>query len=160
MALMDAKEYDPRPARRMWRLIGVAVLIVVLGFIAWRIFRYTPYTSVINKFFEAVERKDFDTAYAIYNGDPNWQQHPDKYDKYSLSQFKLDWGPSGEYGIIKSHEVDCVTEPEAKDFHSPSGVIVVVRVNNRVDGETSLWVEKKTKTITTSPFNVECHPPR
>lgn len=159
MALLDAKEYDPRPARRMWRLIGVAVLIVVVGFIAWRVFRYTPYTHTINKFFDAIESKDYETAYGIYNGDPNWQQHPEKYNQYPLSQFKLDWGPSGEYGPITSHKIDCVTEPEAKDFHSSSGVIVVVIVNHRTN-ETSLWVEKGSKTITTSPFTVECHPPR
>src|SRR5262249_31439157 len=114
MALLDAKEYDPRPARRMWRLIGAAVLVVVLAFIAWRIFRYQPEKNVINRFFDAIERKDFDAAYGIYNNDPDWKQHPDKYDKYSLSQFKLDWGPSGEYGPITAHEVDCAIEPEAK----------------------------------------------
>jgi hypothetical protein len=159
MALLDAKEYDPRPARRMWRLVGGAVLVLVLAFIAWRVFRYTPYTNVINKFFSAIERKDFDTAYGVYNGDPDWKQHADKYDKYSLSQFKLDWGPSGEYGAITSHKIDCATEPETKDFHSPSGVIVVVIINNQTK-EMSLWVEKKTKTITTSPFAVDCHPGR
>ena len=159
MALLDAKEYDPRPARRMWRLIGVAVLIVVVGFISWRIFRYTPYTNVINKFFDALERKDFDTAYGIYNADPDWKQHPAKYDKYTLPQFTLDWGPSGEYGPITSHKIDCVTEPDTKDFHSPSGVIVVVIVNNTTK-EMSLWVEKGSKTITTSPFPVDCHPAR
>ena len=159
MALLDAKEYDPRPAQRMWRLIGVAVLVVVVGLIAWRVFRFTPYTSVINKFFDAIERKDFETAYGIYNGDPDWRQHPAKYDKYTLSQFMLDWGPSGEYGTITSHKIDCVTQPDTKEFHSPSGVIVVAIVNNQ-SKTMSLWVEKGSKTITTSPFTVECHPPR
>ncbi len=159
MALLDAKEYDPRPAKRMWRLIGAAVALVIVGFIAWRIFRYTPYTHVINKFFEALERKDFDAAYGIYNGDPDWKQHAAKYNQYPLSQFMLDWGPSGEYGAITSHKIDCATEPGSRDFTPPSGVIVVVIVNNRSEG-TSLWVEKKNKTITTSPFEVQCHPPR
>ena len=159
MGLMDAKEYDPRPARRMWRLIGVAVAIVVVAVIAWFLFRYTPYTSVIDNFFDAIQRKDFDVAYGIYQGDPDWKQHPNKYDKYTFSQFMLDWGPSGEYGKIESHKIDCATEPATKDFHSPSGVIVTVIVNGQ-SKETSLWVEKKTKTITTSPFAVECHPPR
>lgn len=159
MALLDAKEYDPRPARRMWRLIGVAVAIILAGLLAWWIFRYTPYTHVIDKFFDAIERKDYETAYGIYNGDPNWKQHPAQFDKYTLPQFMLDWGPSGEYGPITSHKIDCATQPETKDFHSPSGVIVVVIVNGQ-SKTMSLWVEKKTKTITTSPFNVDCHPPR
>jgi hypothetical protein len=158
MALLDAKEYDPRPAKRMWRLIGAGVLIVILGLIAWRIFRYWPETHAVNKFFEALERKDFDAAYGIYNGDPDWKQHAAKYNQYPVSQFTLDWGPSSEYGVIASHKIDCATEPESKGFASPSGVIVVVVVNGRSQG-TSLWVEKKNKSITTSPFEVQCHPP-
>ena len=159
MALLDAKEYDPRPAKRRWRLIGAGILVVIVAFIAWRIFRYTPETHVINSFFDALENNDYEKAYGIYNADPDWKQHPNQYDKYTMPQFVLDWGPSGEYGPIKSHKIDCVTEPEAKDFQSPSGVIVVVIVNNQTK-ETSLWVEKKSKTITTSPFEVQCHPPK
>jgi len=36
MALMDAKEYDPRPAQRRWRLIAaVVVLLIVVAAAAW-----------------------------------------------------------------------------------------------------------------------------
>lgn len=159
MGLMDAQEYDPRPAQRRWRLIGLALVIVVVVCLLWWNLRYWPEEQVIKRFFSAIERKDFDAAYGIYNGDPNWKQHPEKYNQYSLPQFMLDWGPSSEYGPITSHRIDCATEPKKKGFASPSGVIVVVTVNQRSDS-TSLWVEKKNKTITTSPWTVLCHAPK
>ena len=158
MALMDAKEYDPRPAQRRWRLIGAAAAVAVAALAFWWFFRYWPEERVVNRFFEALERKDFDAAYGIYNADPDWKQHAAKYDQYPLPQFMLDWGPSSEYGAITSHRIDCAKEPDKKDFQSPSGVIVTVIVNGRSQG-TSLWVEKKTKTLTLSPFELQCHPP-
>jgi len=160
MALLDAKEYDPRPAQRRWRLILIAAGVILVPFLVWRFgFYYWPEERVINKFFEAIERKDFEAAYGIYNADPHWKQHPEKYAKYTLAQFQLDWGPSGDYGPITSHRIDCVKEPPTKDFVSPSGVIINVILNNRSQAA-SLWVEKKNKTVTLSPWELQCHPPR
>ena len=158
MALMDAKEYDPRPAQRRLRIVGLVVVVAILAFAAWWFFRYWPEEQVINHFFAALEQKNFDKAYGIYYADPDWKQHPQKYNQYPLAQFVLDWGPSGDYGPITSHHIDCATEPPKKDFQSSSGVIVVVTINRRNES-TSLWVEKKSKTITTSPFTVLCHGP-
>jgi hypothetical protein len=158
MALMDAKEYDPRPAQRRWRLIGVAAAAALAALVFWWFFRYWPEERVINRFFEAIEHKDFDAAYGIYFADPNWKRHPAKYNQYPRPQFMLDWGPSSEYGAISSHKIDCVTEPAKRDFRPASGIIVVVIVNG--SRTTPLWVEKKDKTITLSPFEVQCHPGR
>jgi len=161
MGLLDAKEYDPRPARRRLRLILVAVAIFLVPLAVWYWYffiHFVPERQAVNKFMAAIERQDFDTAYAIKNADPDWKQHPDKYDP-SLSQFKLEWGPSGDYGKITKHSIDCVLEPPKKGFRSSSGVIVVVVVNDRTE-PASLWVEKSSKTITQSPFEVQCHPGR
>lgn len=156
MALLDAKEYDPRPRQRLIRLILAAVVVVIVAVVAYFIFRYQPEKNVVNRFFEAIEAKDFEKAYAVYKADPDWKQHPQKYNDYSYNQFYLDWGPSGDYGIITSHHIDCAVEPQKRGFASPSGVIVVVRVNNRGDRTESLWVEKKSKTINESPDKVIC----
>jgi hypothetical protein len=159
MGLMDAQEYDPRPAQRLWRAIGALVLLLLIAFVGWWFFRYWPEEHTVNKFFGALERQDFETAYGIYQGDPDWKQHPQKYTEYTLPQFKLDWGPSSDYGTITSHQIDCATEPKKQDFHASSGVIVVVIINKRSD-PTSLWVEKKNKSITTSPWQALCHAPK
>jgi hypothetical protein len=155
MALMDAKEYDPRPAQRRNRIIATAA-VVVIAVAAYLYFtRYSAEIKVINNFFHALEQKDWDTAYGIYQGDPDWKQHPQKFANYTVNQFTLDWGPSGEYGPITSHRVDCALAPPKKDFVSPSGVVVVVTINNRAEPR-SMWVEKKTRSVTDSPVKVLC----
>jgi hypothetical protein len=157
MALLDAKEYDPRPRQRLVRLILVAVVVVIVGVVAWFIFRYQPEKNVVDRFFTAIEAKNFEQAYGIYKADPDWKFHPDKYNtEYPYNQFLLDWGPSGDYGIITGHRIECATEPKKRGFRPPSGVIVVVRINNRSDRTESLWVEKKSKTINVSPDKVLC----
>ncbi|HMF90309.1 MAG TPA: hypothetical protein VKL40_06675 [Candidatus Angelobacter sp.] len=158
MALMDAKEYDPRPAQRRWRVVGALAVVVIVGLALWWFFRYWPEEHAVNKFFEALERQDFETAYALYTADPDWKQHPEKHNSPTFSQFKLDWGPSGDYGPITSHAIDCSTEYKRRDS-SASGVIVTVTINKRSE-PTSLWVQKKTKEITFSPWQALCHPPR
>jgi hypothetical protein len=156
MALMDAKEYDPRPARRRNRIIATALVVAVAVAVYLYVTRYDAEKKVINNFFQALEQKDFDTAYGIYQGDPDWKQHTQKFGNYTLGQFTVDWGPSGEYGAITSHNVDCALAPPKKDFVSPSGVVVVVTINHRAEPR-SMWVEKKTHSITDSPIKVACH---
>jgi hypothetical protein len=155
MALMDAKEYDPRPAQRRLKIIATAIVVVLAVAAYLYLTRYDSEKKVINNFFQAIEQKDFDAAYGIYQADPNWKQHPDKYN-YTVDQFKLDWGPSGEYKTITSHRVDCVLEPPTKNNISSSGVVLVVTINN-VHDPRSMWVEKKSKTITDSPVKVSCN---
>jgi hypothetical protein len=156
MALMDAKEYDPRPAEKRRKIIATAVVAVIAISVYLYLTRYGSEKKVINNFFQAIEQKDFDKAYGIYEGDPDWKQHPEKYPNYSVNQFKMDWGPQGEYGAITSHRVDCALEPPKKEFVSPSGVVIVVIINNRAEPR-SMWVEKKSKTISDSPVAVACH---
>jgi hypothetical protein len=156
MALMDAKEYDPRPAQKRRKIIATVVVAVLAVAVYLYLTRYDSEKKVINKFFQAIEQKDYDAAYGIYYADPDWKQHPEKYTAYTINQFKLDWGPSGEYGAITSHQIDCALEPPKKDFVSPSGVIIVVIINNLHETR-SMWVEKKSKTITDSPMKVLCH---
>jgi hypothetical protein len=153
MTLLDAKEYDPTPARRRWKIIGLVAAVLIVAFVVWRIYRYWPEEHAINRFFQAIEAKNFDEAYGIYYADPNWKQHPDKY-KYGINQFILDWGPSSEYGAITTHHIDCTLEPPAKGYDS-SGVVVVVTINHIAESK-SMWVEKGSRTITTSPITVSC----
>jgi hypothetical protein len=159
MGLLDAQEYDPRPAQRRWRMACIAAALVFVFLAVWfwpsGRFRYRHQWSIANKFFQAIEHRDFDAAYGLYNGDPEWKQHREKYKAYPLSRFELDWGPSGDLNIAQNHEVDCATEPPKKGFASASGIAVVVTVNHRRTDPTILWVEKKSDTITTSPWDFE-----
>jgi hypothetical protein len=157
MGLMDATEYDPRPARRRWMLIGLGVTLLITLVVLWfwpsGRFRHWQEWNIANKFFTALERQDFDSAYALYNADSDWKQHPEKYNQYSQARFTLDWGPAGDYGKIVSHHMVCAIEPPKKGFGSASGVVAVVIVNGHTE-PTLLWIEKKSGTITTSPWDM------
>jgi hypothetical protein len=158
MALMDAKEYDPRPMRR--RIIiaafsaGAIILLLILWFWPTGRVRYWREWTIGNKFFTSIEHHDFDAAYAIYNADPNWKQHPEKYSNYTFPLFMQDWGAASEFGVITSHKIDCAIGPPPKGFKSPSGVVLLTFVNHRSD-PTLLWVEKKSGSISMSPSTFE-----
>jgi ABC-type dipeptide/oligopeptide/nickel transport system permease component len=153
MGLMDAKEFDPRPAQRRNRIIATAVVIVVAVAVYLYLTRFNSEKAVINHFFQALEQKNFDAAYGLYQGDPDWKQHPNKYSNYTENQFVLDWGPSSEYGPITSHHVDCALKPKSYS----TGVVIVVTINHRAEPR-SMWVEAKSKAISDSPVGtVVCH---
>ena len=87
--------------------------------------------------------------------DPDWKQHPDRYARYTYNDFIKDWGPSGEWGIIKSHHVDGAAVPSGysgSPFATASGVVVVVTVNDRVADKAHIWVQKDDKTLGFSPY--------
>ncbi len=93
MTLMDAPVYDPAPARRRKIRMSIGILLLVAtGFLVW-LFRYWPEEHVANKFFAAIEQKNFEAAYGIWMHDPTWQQHTEKYPKYPFREFYTDWGP-------------------------------------------------------------------
>ncbi len=106
MTLLDAKVYDPAPARRRKiRILVAVVVILVLAAVVW-MNRYWSEKRVVDKFFNALQTKDYETAYGIYFADPQWKQHPDKYPRYPLNQFIQDWGAGGQWGVIKSYKVN------------------------------------------------------
>jgi hypothetical protein len=139
---------------------------VVVALVFLWVYLYWPQERVINRFFEALERKDFDAAFGIYKADPDWKQHAAKYNQYPVPQFMEDWGPSSEFGAIVSHKIEC-----AKG--TGSGVILAVTVNGQhcpVGGAadakptykeqcsqtTFMWVEDKDRTLSISPLPLKC----
>lgn len=147
MTLMDAKEYDPAHDRRRRLVIStVAFLVLLIGFLVWN-FRFWPEERIVDKFFDALQQKQYEVAYGIWFHDPDWQKHPQKYAQYPYNEFYRDWGPGGEWGLIKSHRVYASGTPKG----GGSGVIVEMVVNDRSE-HASIWVQKSDKTLTFSPF--------
>jgi len=145
--IFTAKEYDPAKGRRKRQiLVAIVSLAVILASLLY-IFRYWPYEHRVNQFFTALEKQDYKQAYALWQNDPAWEQHPGKFKNYPFSEFCQDWGPSGEWGAITSHKIEGSATPKG----GSSGVVVVVTVNQRVE-PARLWVEKKDKTLTWSPY--------
>lgn len=146
MTLLDAEVYDPVPARRRKIRIAIAVgVIIVLAAVVW-MNRYRPEKRVVGKFFNALQSKDYETAYSIYFADPQWKEHPAKYSRYPLNQFVQDWGAGGQWGLIRNYKVNGASTCSS----SASGVVVDVIVNDRTE-HAQLWVEKSDKTLSPPP---------
>ena len=152
MTLFEAQEPDPRDEakiKRRTRAIIVLVVVVIVGLGTAYHFRHWREERAVDEFFNQVELKHYEDAYALWQADPQWKEHTDRYKQYPFGQFQLDWGPSGDYGPITSHKVEGSIEPKNKNG-PVSGVVVKVTVNNRVQ-PACLWVEKKTRVISFSP---------
>src|SRR5581483_2896692 len=155
MTLFEAQPYDAARARKRRNIIIAVILtVIVLGIIAWQL-RYWPEERVVDHFFDALQQQNYEKAYGIWMQDPDWKQHPEKYARYPYNDFIKDWGPGGEWGIIRSHHVDGAAVPKGysgSPFATASGVVVVVTVNERVADKAHVWVQKDDKTLGFSPY--------
>ena len=148
MTLLDAPTYDPAKARRRKIKIATAIVVViVLVALAW-MYRNWPEERAVDRFFTALQHNDYETAYGIYFNDPDWLQHRQKYSQYTYADFYRDWGPGGEWGLVKSHRI--YGSANTKGFSS-GGVVVEVIVNERSE-HARMFVQKSDKTITVYPY--------
>ena len=141
--IFTAPEYDPRRERRKWIIVAVVISVVVLVGVCAYLYRNWPEEQVVNHFFQALQNKDYEKAYGIWLHDPNWKAHPQQYANYPYNDFYRDWGPGGDWGLIKTYHVDGSVTPRG----GGTGVIVQVTVNGRAE-KARVWVEKKNKTLT------------
>ena len=159
MTLFEAQPYDAARARKRRNLILIAAAVVIVLFVVWWLNRFWPEEHVVSQFFDALQQQKYEQAYGIWMHDADWKQHPDRFSRYSYNDFVKDWGPGGEWGIIKSHHVDCTAVPSGysgSPWASASGVVVVVTVNQRVADKANVWVQKADKTLGFSPFAAVC----
>jgi hypothetical protein len=149
MTLLDAKEPDlGKERKRKKRIISAVVLAVILLCLVWW-FRYLPEEHIVGKFFDALQKQDYNAAYGIWMHDPEWRKHPDRYPRYPFGDFYRDWGPGGEWGIIKTQRVfGAATCPGGG-----SGVVVDVVVNDRAT-HAQVWVEKSDHTLSYPPCDL------
>jgi hypothetical protein len=150
MTLLDAREYQPdKERKKRARIISAIVLVVVLAFIGWYN-RFWSEKHIADKFFSSLQKQDFETAYGIYFHDPEWKQHPQNHNQYPISEFKRDWGPGGEWGIVKTFK----NYGESNCPGGGSGVVIDVIVNDRAQ-HAQLYVDKTDKTISSPPCDLE-----
>jgi len=147
MTLFEAPVYDPaRERRRKFTIAAVIILVVAIACVAY-VLRNWPEEQVVRHFFNALQSQQYEKAYGIWVADPNWKEHPQKYERYTYNEFyHRDWGPGGDYGLIKSFHIDGSGRPKGG-----SGVIVQVTINGRAE-PARIWVEKSDKSLTFSPF--------
>ena len=149
MTLLDAKEYDPaKEKRRKIRIALICCGVLLLLILGW-LYRNWPEERVVDKFFDALQKQNYEIAYGIYFHDPTWRQHQQKYPDYTYVDFYRDWGPGGEWGLIKSHRI--YGSAATKSFGSGGGVVVEVIINDRAE-HARMFVLKSDKTLTVYPF--------
>src|ERR1700761_3892433 len=79
MTLLDAPSYNAaRAGKRRRCILPPIVGAILIGIFVW-VFWNWPAEHRVNRFFAALEQQQFEKAYGIWNDDPDWQQHPDKY---------------------------------------------------------------------------------
>jgi hypothetical protein len=150
MTLFEARPPDLRKERLRQQLVwGGIILIAVLAVLGF-VFRHWRVEHTVDNFLTKIEQKDYNAAYAIWNADPDWEKHPERYQDYTFGQFQLDWGPTGDFGNITSHKVEGSVEPRSSG--KVTGVVVAARINNRAE-PACLWVDKQTRAISFSPID-------
>jgi hypothetical protein len=150
MTLLDARTYDSEKERkRRVRIVSIIIVLVLVAAVVW-FNRFWPEKHIAEKFFSALQKQDFEVAYGIYYHDPNWKQHPQKHSQYPYNEFWQDWGPGGEWGLIKSYRVYGETNCPG----GGTGVVVDLIVNDRAK-HAQLYVDKSDKTISTPPCDLE-----
>jgi hypothetical protein len=148
MSLLNPPAYD-RTLDRKRRNLAIGALLIcgvagILVFLCWNL----PAEHRVNQFFAAVEAQDFPKAFAIWNNDPDWQEHTQRYakDGYPYGRFVVDWGTAGDYGRITSHKV----------LHSASygnNTLLAVEINGR-KSPLALAVTRGTHTMSFPPFSL------
>src|SRR5258705_12036761 len=148
MTLLDAQQYDPaKEERRKIKIALTVVAVLVLAVLGW-LYRNWPEEHAVDRFFTALQKQDYEGAYGIYFHDPDWRQHAQKYSQYTYADFYRDWGPGGEWGLVKSHRI--YGSANTKGLGS-GGVVVEVVVNERAE-HARMFVQKSDKTLTGYPY--------
>jgi hypothetical protein len=146
MTLMDAQQPDLARERRRKIVISTVVFFILLTAALLWWFRFWPQERIAAQFFAALQKQQYEAAYGIYFHDPNWRQHPQVYKQYPYNEFYTDWGPGGEWGLIKDYRIEA-----SGNCPTPgSGVIVQIIVNGRAE-RARVYVDKRDKTVSSPP---------
>jgi hypothetical protein len=150
MTLMDAAVNDTGPNKKRRKLIVVslcvAAVLAIAAFLTWNM----RAERRVNQLFSAIEHQDFPRAFGIWNNDPAWQQHPQRYtaNGYPYGRFVNDWTSGSEYGTIKSHKIVHATARYG------NSTLLAVEINGRKADLMTLAVEKHAHGMTFPPFNL------
>jgi hypothetical protein len=148
MTLLDAPAHnESRAGKSRTLLIALLVLCGLAGIsvaLCWNL----PAEHRVNRLFAAIEANDFPRAFGIWNNDPGWREHTQRYAGYPYGRFVLDWGAASEYGRITRHKI----------LHSTSSygnhTLVAVEINGRKTAPLVLAVARSTRSMSFPPFNL------
>lgn len=132
--LFDSEAPKPKTGfQKYWPLL--AIVVVVIGVIAFFAFHNLPEKRAVADFLTQLEQGNYKEAYNLWQPAPN----------YSFDDFMHDWGPKGDYG--KVHDFRIVSAASK----GSALVVVIVTVNNQTPA-LALLVDRKTKGLAYSPY--------
>ncbi len=142
--MLDGDAEEPRSKLLRY---GITVLVFVLllsGVVAY-LLRYHTEKGTVEHFLNTLAAGDLQQAYRLWKPNPS----------YSYEDFLRDWGPTGEFGPVKSYRLETAQRPR-----DGSGIVIVVEVSkfqpfpsegdfekDRQNKEVRLWVERKDQSI-------------
>jgi hypothetical protein len=151
MTLLDAPAHSGSLTRKSRTLLIIGFLLCGIVGIAVVLYWNAPEEHRVNRFFAAVEANDFPRAFGIWNNDPDWREHAQRYAAagYSYGRFVLDWDTAGEYGRITNHKI----------VHSTSSygnnTLLAVEINGRKSAQLVLAVARSNHSMSFPPFNLK-----
>jgi hypothetical protein len=157
MTLLNAPEFDERKENRNRNvLVGSGILIALLavltvgGFMlghGW-LFMNLPTEHHVKVFLSTIQAGDYSKAYGIWNNDPEWQQHPQKYSDYPLQRFTEDFTTESAWkGRVNSFSVGC-------SKRDATGTSVAATVNGGTD--LTLKYQRSDGTLSFFPYDLKC----
>ena len=155
MTLLNAPEFDEQKENRNRNIlvgsgifVAVMVVLTVGGFLlghGW-LFTNLPTEHHVKTFLATVQAGDYPKAYGIWNNDPDWQQHPDKYKDYPLQRFTEDFTTESEWKApINSFHVDF-------SKRDSTGVVVASTINGSTN--LTLKIQRSDGTIAFFPYEL------
>jgi hypothetical protein len=157
MTLLNAPEFDEKKESRNRNLligaavfIALAVVVTLVGFVlghGWA-FMNLPAEFRVKSLLATAQSGDYAKAYGIFYNDPQWQQHPEKYQDYPLKRFTEDFSTESTWsGPIKSFHIDCSKRDD-------TGVAVSATVNGGTN--LTLKYQRKDHTLSFFPYQLTC----
>ena len=148
MGLMDG-DPGPPPSKIPRYAISAVVVVLAISIPLYLLLRFHTEKATARLFLNELVAGDFQGAYRT------WQPGS----SYSYQDFLRDWGPTGEYGPVKSYDLRSARSPGGA-----SGVIITVDVSSVSpfpDGnpgnsvkEIRLWVEHSDQSISYAPEDI------
>ena len=147
MGLMDGDAGPPPSKAPRYIITGVAVLLAVT-IPLYLLLRFHTEKATAHQFLDELVAGDYQGAYRTWKPGSS----------YSFQDFMRDWGPSGEYGPVKSYDLESARSPGGA-----SGVIITVGVSSVAPypsdsasniKEIRLWVERSDQSISYAPQEI------
>lgn len=147
---MDGDAGPPPSKVPRYVLLG-AIILVVVTVPLYVLLRFHTEKATARLFLSELVAGDYQAAYRTWKPASS----------YSFQDFMRDWGPSGEYGPVKSYELRSARSPGGA-----SGVIITVAVSaltpfpgdgdrdGRNTKEIRLWVERSDQSISYAPEEI------